>query len=143
MPKNSIKVSNENKQGMLFGQNFLQNRLWGWNSKNLASDSASALPRHNGCQFSGKTDNFVFFLLKFASKEFWRQNFKNLRVGSELAPERYRVCQFSGKTDNFDFFSPHLPKKQFQGQNFNSQVRFWNYNLQDTACAVFRQNGQL
>ena len=72
MPKNSIKVSNENKEGMLFGPNFHQSRLWGWNSKNLASDSASALPRHNGCQFSGKTDSFDFFLLKFASKEFWR-----------------------------------------------------------------------
>ena len=61
MPKNSIKVSNENKEGMLFGPNFHQSRLWGWNSKNLAPDSASALPRYYMCQFSGNTDNFDFF----------------------------------------------------------------------------------
>ena len=68
MPKNSIKVSNENKQKMLFGPNFHQSRLWGRNSKNLASDSASALPRHNGCQFSGKTDNFDFFFAQICFK---------------------------------------------------------------------------
>ena len=81
MPKNSIKVSNENKQGMLFGPNFPQNSLWGWSSKNLAPDSASALPRYYMCQFSGNTDNFDFFFAPICFKRILALEFQKSKGG--------------------------------------------------------------
>ena len=112
MSKNSSKVSNENKQGMLFWPKPAQNWFWGQNL-----DSEPALPWYHECQFSDKTDNFDFFSPNFPKNELWGQNFKSLSPDSELAPPRYHVCQFSGKIDRFDFFSPNLPKNQFRVEN--------------------------
>ena len=54
-----VPIFRQNGQFCLFGPKFAQNGSWGWNFKNL--DSESAPPRYHMCQFSVKMDNFEFF----------------------------------------------------------------------------------
>ena len=61
MSKNSSKVSNENKQGILLWTKLVQKWILGSEFQKSTPDSESALPRY---QFSGKTDNFEFFAPK-------------------------------------------------------------------------------
>ena len=125
MSKNSSKVSNENKQGMLFWFNLPKNGFWGQNF-----ESELILPRYHVCQFSGKVDNFDFFSPNLPKKEFWGQNFKDLNPDPESAPPRYHVSQFSGKTDKFEFFSLNLGKllnymRYFSSNNVEGVAESW------------------
>ena len=109
MSKNSSKISNENKQEMLFRPKYAQKWILG-----------STLPRYHECQFSGKTDIFDFFGPDLPKNEFRGQNFENLSLDLKLAPPRYHFCQFSDKTDSFDFFGQNLPKNRFRLGNSES-----------------------
>ena len=59
MSKNSRKVLNKNKQGMIFRPKIAQ--IWNRNFENLTPDLESTLPRYYVCQFLGKTDRTDFF----------------------------------------------------------------------------------
>ena len=61
MSKSSSKVSNENKQEMVFRPKFAENEFWGQNFKNLSPDLESVPPRYSVFQFSGKIDSIDFF----------------------------------------------------------------------------------
>ena len=117
MPKNSSKVSNENKQGIVFRPNFV--REWILGSKFLKSYSGFGINTPKiPYQFSGKTDNIrTFFGHNLVKNEFWGQNFKNLSPVSESSPLRYHLFQFLGKTDSFDFFCANFPKNVFRMKN--------------------------
>ena len=62
------------------------------------------------CQFSDKTNDFVFFGSNLSKNGFLDWNFKNLSLDLELAPPRCHVSQFSIKMDNFEFFGLNLGK---------------------------------
>ena len=74
------------------------------------------------CQFSDKTDNFVFLGPNLPKTGSWGQNFKNLSLDSKSAPPRYHVSQFSVKMDNFEFFDQHLGK-------LPNYVRYFGTNI--------------
>ena len=80
----------------------------------------SASPRCQVCQFSGKTDNFVFFDTNLPKSGFWARNFENLSPDSESSTSSYHVKRSIDKTDNLG----ELP----------NYVRFFgSYNVEDVA----------
>ena len=103
MSKNSSKVLNENKLGILFCSILAKNDFWCRNFENLTLDLESALSRYHVCQFSGKRGNFDFFRPNFAKNQFCGRYL-------ESAPPRYHLCQFLIKTDKFEFFGLNLRK---------------------------------
>ena len=83
MSKKSSKVSNKNKQGILFQPNFPKNEFWDWNFENLTPDLELAPSRYQVCQFSGKTVNFDFFGPNLTKNGFWGQNFQKVRIRNQ------------------------------------------------------------
>ena len=102
MSKNSSKVSNENKQGMVFRSKFAQKWI-------LELDFEKFYSRFGISSFKISCVP-IFIGPNLAKNEFWGQNFRYLSPDSESAPPRYHVFQFSDKTDSFDFFGPNLPE---------------------------------
>ena len=72
------------------------------------------------CQFSGKTNNFVFFVVNLPKNEFWGRNFKNPSADSRSATPRDYMCKFSVKMDNFEFFGLNLGKLPNYVRHFGS-----------------------
>ena len=62
------------------------------------------------CQFSDKTDNFVFLGPNLPNNGFWGRSFKILSLDLESAPPRYHMSQFLVKMENFEFFCLNLAK---------------------------------
>ena len=61
----SVSILRQNSNFDFFIRNLPKNGFYGWNFKNLTTDSEVAPPRYHMCQFSGKTDNFEFFRPEF------------------------------------------------------------------------------
>ena len=56
-----VRFSSKNDNLDFFGPNLPKNELWGRSFENLSSDSESAPPVYDTCQFSVKMDHFEFF----------------------------------------------------------------------------------
>ena len=74
------------------------------------------------CQFSDKTDNFIYLGLNLPHNGFCGRNFKNLSLDSKSAPPRYYVSQFSVRMDNSEFFGLNLGKLPNYMRCFGSNI---------------------
>ena len=128
MSKKSSKVSNKNKQEILFQPNFPKNEFSDWNFENLTPDLELAPPRYQVCQCSGKTVNFDFFGPNLTKNGFWGQNF-NFKSGFGISTSKIPCVPIFWQNGQIWIFRPKF------GEIAQLHAIFGSYNVDSVAVS--------